>query len=534
MSYYHLLILINILYTIYSFKCGHNIIKKPEIKMVNQTNEENIKSRGLSSSHSIDIYIDYEILQSQNNNRNISSSYYSNLQSALNSTAYYFSKLLTVDGSSSIKLSSNLFSLSDDYVVRSEVSNIIETTINADLILIPKVYDIDEGVDAAAYAIALSTSNNRPIAGVVLLRSSYDFNKKNAKSFLIMLLLHEITHVLGFSDGLFQYFQTTQTLTKTKTINGIQRTLFTGSNVIKYAKRHFACDDIEGIELENQGGDGSAGSHWEARIMLGDYMISTDYQEIVISEISLALLEDSGWYGVNYYTGGLFRYGKGLGCNFLNTNCVSNGYTNFGREFCVNGYEERCSAGNIDRGNCYIVNYSSLPSYYQYFSSTTKGGFSPADYCPVSMSYSSSYYYFYSRCDSNGYNYYNLSSSYGETYGPNSLCILSSLAPSGYTTETVARCHKITCNYNKLTYNVDIGDVEVECPYEYEEISVDGYTGSLICPGYNRVCTGSEWCNDPLTCIEKESNDSTENKKNMVRRIKLSFKILLFFISLMF
>ena len=54
-------------------------------------------------------------------------------------------------------------------------------------------------------------------------------------------------------------------------------------------------------------------------------MISTDYQEIVISEISLALLEDSGWYGVNYYTGGLFRYGKGLGCNFLNTNCVSNG-----------------------------------------------------------------------------------------------------------------------------------------------------------------------------------------------------------------
>ena len=261
MNVHRLFILINILYSIYSFKCGHNIIKKPEIKMVNQTNEENSKSRGLSSSHSIDIYIDYEILQSQNNNRNISSSYYSNLQSALNSTAYYFSKLLTVDGSKSIYLSSNLFSSSDDYVVRSEVSNIIGKIINADLILIPKIIDLGENVDAAAYTIAISTKDNRPVAGVVLLRSSYDFSQTNAQSFLIMLLLHEITHVLGFTNGLFNLFQTNETLTKTTYINGIQRTLFTGSNVIKYAKRHFACDDIEGVELEDQGGEGSAGSH---------------------------------------------------------------------------------------------------------------------------------------------------------------------------------------------------------------------------------------------------------------------------------
>ena len=121
------------------------------------------------------------------------------------------------------------------------------------------------------------------------------------------------------------------------------------------------------------------------------------------------------------------------------------------------------------------------------------------------MGYSYDYYNFYSRCDSNGYNYYNLSSSYGETYGSNSLCILSSLAPSDYISETIARCHKITCNFDNSTFNVDIGDVEVECPYNYEEISVDGYSGSLICPGFDRVCTGSIWCNDPLTCIKLES-----------------------------
>ena len=51
-----------------------------------------------------------------------------------------------------------------------------------------------------------------------------------------MLLLHEITHVLGFSGNLYNYFQT-NSKTITKEINGIKRTLFTGANVIKQAKR---------------------------------------------------------------------------------------------------------------------------------------------------------------------------------------------------------------------------------------------------------------------------------------------------------
>ena len=44
--------------------------------------------------------------------------------------------------------------------------------------------------------------------------------------------------------------------------------------------------------------------------MLTDYMTSVYYDESVISEITLALFEDSGWYKAEYYTGGLFRYGK--------------------------------------------------------------------------------------------------------------------------------------------------------------------------------------------------------------------------------
>lgn len=76
--------------------------------------------------------------------------------------------------------------------------------------------------------------------------------------------------------------------------------------------------------MENQGGEDFIGSHWETRVMLGDYMISYDYDDVVISYIILALFEDSGWYEVNYYIEGLYRFGKGDGCNFLNSVCATN------------------------------------------------------------------------------------------------------------------------------------------------------------------------------------------------------------------
>ena len=247
--------------------------------------------------------------------------------------------------------------------------------------------------------------------------------------------------------------------------------------------------------------------------MLGDYMISTDYPEIVISEISLALLEDSGWYYVNYYTGGLFRHGKGLGCDFLNNKCIHKGKTSFGREFCVNKNEDRCSSGNIDRGICYII-----PSYYflySYFNNPNKIGFSFADYCPVMFTpYSKDKYYFYSRCDSNGKNMYNFSPEYGETYGPNSICVLSSLKPQSSLSDSykTARCHEvISCNSTTKSFILDIGEVNLNCSGNYEEIEIEGYSGSIICPDYNRVCTGSIWCNDPLSCIEKKSLCDEDN-----------------------
>lgn len=42
-------------------------------------------------------------------------------------------------------------------------------------------------------------------------------------------------------------------------------------------RRHFECDRIEGAELEDQGGDGTALTHWEKRLFEVDKCMNSTY-----------------------------------------------------------------------------------------------------------------------------------------------------------------------------------------------------------------------------------------------------------------
>lgn len=39
------------------------------------------------------------------------------------------------------------------------------------------------------------------------------------------------------------------------------------------ARDQFGCATLNGAELENDGGSGTAGSHWEERVFLGELMV---------------------------------------------------------------------------------------------------------------------------------------------------------------------------------------------------------------------------------------------------------------------
>ena len=429
-----------------------------------------------------------------------------------------FNKLLIVKQTGKYTFSSKDVNEAVDDFRSKDIPYLIKNSSNLDkdLFLIPYVIEMDENVDAAAYPIFLDGNNNRPIMGGVMLGNHYQFSKTNSVRFLAMLLLHEISHVLGFNEYLFQYFIGIKNPTKTVMINGIERTLLRTPKVVEYARGHFGCPTLSGVELENQGGSGSAGSHWEARLMLGDYMISTDYPELVISDITLALFEDTGWYEVNYYTGGLFKTGKGEGCNFLQLTCIDNETNSrFPLDFC-NDINETCTPGLLDRGDCYYrENDEYIPSEYQYFNDNYSG-FEPSDFCPVSMSYPYSNYYLYSRCDNYGLK--SLPDDIYENFGPNNFCFKSSLIENSIVNNTsieyykdylTARCYKVTkCNPDTLSYSVEIDSgMEFNCTEAYETKinNIEGYEGIFICPPYWRVCGGTVLCNDPFECIEQMS-----------------------------
>lgn len=65
------------------------------------------------------------------------------------------------------------------------------------------------------------------------------------------------------------------------------------------AQDHFACPTLRGVPLEDDFGTAGSG-HWDQRLLEGDIMdpvagINTFVGRHIISNITLALLQDSGW-----------------------------------------------------------------------------------------------------------------------------------------------------------------------------------------------------------------------------------------------
>ena len=370
-----------------------------------------------------------------------------------------------------------------------------------DLLIFPIISQLSQNVLAAATPCLASPLTYRPMAGIILINKDLSLSKNDFKYYMKNLLFHEVTHVLGFHPTIFRE----KGLYYNETIDNEERIFINSPKVLEKAKIHFGCDSIKGIRLENQGGEGTTGSHWESRYMLGDYMISSDYQEVVISDITLALLEDTGFYKANYYTGGLFRFGKNQGCAFLNKKCLYNKgmSTSFPNEFCLEEKIAFCTTSHLAKGNCYLKEYNNnLVDKYRYFEKRNKGGLAASDYCPVSYALEiDDNYYLPKNCNLGKKEYST------ETIGVDSICFESSIF-----------------NNNKKI-NIYIQDNIIICPgYDTVLSNPNQLKGEIHCPDYNMVCTSDVWCNDIFDCIDKHSvadlnsYDYISNKNDLLKR----------------
>lgn len=180
------------------------------------------------------------------------------------------------------------------------------------------------------------------------------------------------------------------TLIQVTTANGYIGYEVVTETVRQVARNQFGCQDMIGGRLENQptGEDDCFGSHWDHRLYNNDFMAavytgSTQY----VTPLTLALLEDSGWYKPNYSIAENSPFGLGAGCDFIKEECIQDGEVPaWGAEFFCNSPEAiGCTPDKHLMAYCDISRWDgNLPTGYQYFDADASigGGLSQMDFCP--------------------------------------------------------------------------------------------------------------------------------------------------------
>jgi len=283
-------------------------------------------------------------------------------------------------------------------VIPTEKTSVADT----DFVLYITARPTDEGVIAWATTLARA-ENGRPKAGLANFNPLYlaenqcsDFSScvtdsdcaqgKCSGNFESQLgtTVHEIVHALGFSSDSWSKFKDlsySQVVERRSVADGSKRSFIMTPNVVAKVKAQYGCADDVGGEMENYGGSGTAGSHWEKRTVNNEFMSGTSASSpVMFSAMTLALFEDTGWYKPNYGVAGHLPWGYKQGCNFIKQTCGT-GWDN--KYFCdkplVNGAPSGFGCSSIDfraRGYCDLAVYNGNAPV-SYFSDKTWAGRNP-------------------------------------------------------------------------------------------------------------------------------------------------------------
>ena len=171
--------------------------------------------------------------------------------------------------------------------------------------------------------------------------------------------VHEFYHILTFNNELFQHWVdgSNNKIGKAnivETVNSRDRYKLSGSQAIEFAKTHLNDNALSYIILENGGGAGSAGSHWEYDFWPNDFMSPIDTLPSLLSPLSLYMSKDAGWYGVNDQYADPLIYAKGAGADFQNTGTCPGDRNPIPIGFCATADKDKgmCSPDGMYKGKC--------------------------------------------------------------------------------------------------------------------------------------------------------------------------------------
>ncbi len=353
----------------------------------------------------------------------------------------------------------------------------------------------------------------------------------------ILVATHEVGHVLGVDSNLFLFFRDPTTgeplvprpfqekLVTCVDGNTLSR-YFPEENVLKsgtnsvgqlyydlvtprvttVARNQFNCQSLNGARLENQQGGGCTGSHFDERLFFSELMgpVFSGTSDI-LSPLTLALLEDSGWYQVYYESSQVSPFGFGAGCEFVNDPCiVDNAVPTYATgSFCTAVSEVDAFTGKVDPSTSSLlcdpshrsiavcnlftiddlmsISTSDVQEGIRYFTDSSIQAATPqVDWCPVPLLPVGV------DCTDASVSSRRLPLSYvGEAYGSTSRCI--NFEPDTFSGRSVAGCFDIQCDATNRHVIVN-GNT---CEYDDQLLpmtTVDGSVVNMICPKLAVVC----------------------------------------------
>eukprot|EP00892_Ulva_mutabilis_P005906 jgi/Ulvmu1/3688/UM017_0104.1 len=143
-------------------------------------------------------------------------------------------------------------------------------------------------------------------------------------SLAVQNVLPEMIHVLGFQRTQFDSWVGVASIEDVLEITGPQVHLHT-PNALREARAHFGCPALDAILLEDLQAVSStdAQEHWSMRhyngaLMRAGFAASTvHYGREAMTDMTLGVMQDTGWYDVKYGSGGFNSYGFQAGCTFV-------------------------------------------------------------------------------------------------------------------------------------------------------------------------------------------------------------------------
>nr|CCC95375.1 Major Surface Protease [Trypanosoma congolense IL3000] len=318
----------------------------------------------------------------------------------------------------------------------------------------------------------------------------------------VRTMTHEIAHALGFG---FDILQKLKLVEVRNNIRGKPKTyVVTSPNVVNVARKYHNCDSITGVELEDEGFEGTVNSHWERRNLMPELMAGLmEHGGGLYSAFTMALFEDMGFYRAIWGREEQMRWGNGVGCAFLDKKCIEGGKSNFPDMFCTEEGRKggaTCTHDRMGLGRCRIgTTGSSLPRHYQYFSEPNRGGVSPLmDYCPVVAGFSNA------DC-ANG----DPGVMWGGRTGPNSRCVEAhGIQLIGIVVSVGDICVEVDCSSALLGVRFVGDDNWYPCKKGDHVTSNKSFMGGyIVCPERSQVCLARQLKIESVTAKSDKKKD---------------------------